>query len=168
MTKESVNKGSALSWLILGVIGLLLILGRNIVKDVFYIVLAVGLILSAAAGVAGWWKTKSKKPSEIARLLGSVILIIVGIWILTHPSRFDAIVNILIGAVMILAGVSWLLRGRAAGRDMLTMCLSVVAVILGVIVICSRAATSWPIVLEGASLIYTAVAGFIADRRFGA
>ena len=168
MAKGSINKGSALSWLLLGVIGVLLIVGRNFIKDVFYIVLAVGLILSAAAGIFGWWKEKSKKPAEIARLLGSALLVIVGIWILTHPGTFDAIVNVLIGAVLILAGGSWFVRGWSAERDLFPMVLGGVGVALGIVVICSKAATGWPIVLEGAGLIYTAVAGFLSERRFGA
>lgn len=49
----------------------------------------------------------------------------------------------------------------------LTICMIVIgaiALILGLIIACSNAATSWVIVAEGIGLIYTAITGFIGEK----
>ncbi|MBQ8160817.1 MAG: DUF308 domain-containing protein [Clostridia bacterium] len=160
------NKGNLISWLILLVLGLMLIVGRNIVKDALYIIFAAGLIISAAAGIFGWWKEKKKSRDAIVNLLGCLCLLGIGIWILTRPSEFDTFLNVLIGLVLMVTGVQWLIRGLRGERDTLMIVLGAISLILGLIIACSSAATSWAVIAEGVGLIYAAVTGFIAEKRF--
>ena len=57
---------------------------------------AVSSIPNALSGIYSWWKTKSRKPEAIARLIGSLAFLGLGLWILL------AIVFIA-GAVVLLA-----------------------------------------------------------------
>lgn len=160
------NKSNLVSWLILLVLGLMLIIGRKLVKDALYIVFAVGLILSAAAGILGWWKEKNRSKDAILNLLGCLALLGIGIWILTNPVAFDTLLNVLIGLVLMVTGVQWLIRGYKQGKDMLIMIMGGISLVLGLIIACSNAATSWAVIAEGAGLIYTAITGVIAEKRF--
>ncbi len=163
---SKINKGGLMTWLILGILGVLLILGQQFIKDVMYIVMAIGLILAALASIWAWWKEKSTSKDAITTLLGSILLLIIGIWILTHASTFDAIINLSIGIILIVSGIRWFYRGWKIFDDRLMMVLSVIEILLGIFIACTGVATGWPIIVEGAGLIYTALTGFIAEKRF--
>ena len=163
---EKTNKGNLVAWLILGVLGILLIVGQKLIKDVFYIVMAVGLILAAIAGIVGWWKERSFGLSSVVSLLGSVVLLVIGIWILRHPGQFDTMINVMIGLVLIISGLRWITFGWRSGKDYIMLATGAIALILGLIIALTNAATSWLVIAEGVGLIYTAIIGFIAEKRF--
>ena len=50
---------------------------------------------------------------------------------------------------------------------MIIIVMGAIALILGLIIACSNADTSWVIVAEGVGLMYTAITGFIGEKRFG-
>ena len=113
-----------------------------------------------------WWKEKSRNKDAILNVLGCLVLLGIGIWILTNPVAFDTLLNVLIGLVLMVTGVLWLIRGYRQGKDLLIMIMGGIALVLGLIIACSNSATSWAVIAEGAGLIYTAITGFIAERRF--
>ena len=164
---KKANKANLITWLILGVLGLMLIIGKKVIKDALYIVMAVGLIIAAASGILGWWKEKSRSKDAIISLLGSLALLGIGLWIITNPTAFDTFLNVIIGLVLMITGVLWLVRGWRESKDMIIIVMGAIALILGLIIACSNAATSWVIVAEGVGLIYTAITGFIGEKRFG-
>ncbi|MBQ9196290.1 MAG: hypothetical protein IJ157_03515 [Clostridia bacterium] len=157
-------KSGILHWLILAALGLALIIGHNLAQDIIGKILAVGLILSAASGIIGWCKTKSKSPDAMASLLGNILICLVGLWILFNTQRFISLINVVIGVVIILIGAQNLYRGYKLGLK-LHMILAVVAIILGIIVVFYNAATSLPVICQGVGLIYTAVVGYLGDRN---
>ena len=160
--------GSAFAhWLILAVLGVVIILGRQLAKNIVYTIIGAGLILVAAAGVADWWKEKSTKPEALSRLIGSVVFCAIGLWILLNPGAFDTLLNVVIGLVLIVAGLIWFARGWKLGKDGLILTLSAIAVILGLIIACNNAATTWVVIAEGIGLIYVGVSGMITEKRFG-
>ena len=161
------RRGNLVTWLILGVLGVLLIAFRETIKDIFYIVMGVGLILAAVSSLVSWWKNRQYRKTDISSVLGSAVLLVIGIWIITNPARFDSLINWVIGIILIVTGLQWVIRGWNLGRDILMICIGVIPVILGIIVIASNAATGWPIIVEGIGLIYTAVSGFVGERKFG-
>jgi len=59
-----------------------------------------------------------------------------------------------------------LVRGWKANKDIIMIVMGAIALILGLIIACSNAATSWVIVAEGIGLIYTAITGFIGEKKF--
>ena len=59
-------KKHTVHWLILAALGIFLIIGHNLALNIVTKIIAVALILTAAGGVAGWWKTKSRKTEDIA------------------------------------------------------------------------------------------------------
>ena len=160
------NKANLITWLVLGILGLMLIVGKKVIKDALYIVMAVGLIIAAVSGILGWWKEKSRSKDAIISLLGSLALLGIGLWIITNPTAFDTFLNVIIGLVLMITGVMWLVRGCKANKDIIMIVMGAIALILGLIIACSNAATSWVIVAEGIGLIYTAITGFIGEKKF--
>ena len=163
---KKANKANLITWLVLGILGLMLIVGKKVIKDALYIVMAVGLIIAAVSGILGWWKEKSRSKDAIISLLGSLALLGIGLWIITNPTAFDTFLNVIIGLVLMIIGVIWLVRGWKANKDIIMIVMGAIALILGLIIACSNAATSWVIVAEGIGLIYTAITGFIGEKKF--
>ena len=163
---KKANKANLITWFVLGILGLMLIIGKKVIKDALYIVMAVGLIIAAVSGILGWWKEKSRSKDAIISLLGSLALLGIGLWIITNPTAFDTFLNVIIGLVLMITGVIWLVRGWKANKDIIMIVMGAIALILGLIIACSNAATSWVIVAEGIGLIYTAITGFIGEKKF--
>lgn len=157
-------KSGYLFWLILGALGLFLIFGHNLAQEIICKIIAVALILSAASGVIAWWKEKSKSPEALASLLGSALFCVFGLWILFNTQRFINLINIVLGAVIIISSLYSLYRSYKLGLKM-HMILAAVGVVLGIVVACYNAATTLPVVLEGISLVYAAVTGFLAEKE---
>ena len=162
---KKTDKGNWITWLILLAVGVLLIIGKDLVKDALYMVAAIGLILASVVGAVSWWREKPHQVGEMPGLLGYIVTLVAGIWILTNPGTFDRLLNVLIGLILIGSGIQWFFRARKFGGDRMIMVISVMTVILGLIIACYNAATSWPIVVEGIALIYTAVAGWLSEWR---
>ena len=163
---KKANKANLITWLVLGILGLMLIVGKKVIKDALYIVMAVSLIIAAVSGVLGWWKEKSRSKDAIISLLGSLALLGIGLWIITNPTAFDTFLNVIIGLVLMITGVIWLVRGWKESKDIIMIVMGAIALILGLIIACSNAATSWVIIAEGIGLIYTAITGFIGEKKF--
>ena len=161
------NAGNLSRWVILGALGLLLIVAQRLAKDIVYTVFAIGLLMAGGAGVFGWWQTRSVQRDNLLSLAGSAAMIVVGLWILRNPETFDEVVNIIIGLVLIVAGVYWLSFSLKPVRNTLMIVLGAVAIILGVIIASTHAGTTWLVTAEGVSLIYTAVTGLLSEKIFG-
>ena len=159
------NKQKFIPWLIMAAMGIFLIIGHGLALDIMGKVLAVGLIVTAAAGVITFFRTKEKKSQDIAKLIGFAVLCILGIWILLNTPTFITVINVVLGAIMILSGVLNLYHGWKMGKDIPTIVLSLVGIVLGFIIAFNNAATTWMTVMEGIGLIYSAVTGFISERK---
>ena len=165
MANSAWKKVSGIHWLILGVLGLLMILFREPFKDIMYALLGIGLIAVAVLGAADWWKTRSKSPDAIAKLLGYILLCLAGIWIMTHPAAFDKLINVVIVGILIIYGVFCLIRAMRPNKDVLWIVLSAAAIVLGLVIVCNNAATTWVVIAEGFGLIYTAVTGWLTEKK---
>ena len=158
------RNGNTLYWIVLAALGVFLIFGHNAALDIVCKVVAGALVLAAAAGIYDWWKTKSKSPDAIAKLLGSLIFCAIGLWTFFKTDSFVKLLNVVIGAVMIVSGALALYRGWKYGASRASMILSALAVLLGLFIACSNAATTGFVIAEGVALVYTAVPGLLAER----
>ena len=158
------NKGNMLSWLVLGLVGVLTIIFKTQVKNVLYIIAGAGLMVMAAISIISCIRGKSKDKNTVIQLAGSAILFIIGLLILCNPSAFDKFINIIIGVVIALAGLMWLFKGLKA-KDVLTIVLGAIAVILGIFIAVNSSATNTVITIAGIGLIYVAVSGIISELR---
>ncbi len=161
------KKTNDFSWLIIGLVGVLLIVGQKFIKNALYMVMALGLIAAAVANIQRWWRDRDRSVDGIVRLLGSLAMLGIGIWILFHPTAFDTIINVLIGLILIITGVVWIVRGFRMGRDMVVIVMAAIAVVLGLLIACTNGATGLPVVLAGLGLIYSALAGIVGEKRLG-
>lgn len=127
---------------------------------------AVSSIPNALSGIYSWWKTKSRKPEAIARLIGSLAFLGLGLWILLATGDFISFINVALGFVIILSAALTLYRGFKDGRHLPTIILAVVGIALGLIIACTNAATTWLVYCEGLGLIYASVTGFMGERRY--
>ena len=122
------NKSNQASWLILGILGLVLILGRNAFKNILYVLVGIGLIVAAAAGLAGWWQNQKTDRRGRINLAACAAMLIAGIWFVTHPKAIDTLLNVLIGLALVIFGIVWILQARNP-RDNVTLYLGIGAVV---------------------------------------
>ena len=159
------SKQKFLPWLVMALLGIFLIVGRGLVQDIIGKVFAIGLILTAGSGFIAWWKNKGKKADDVARMIGYVLLFLLGIWILFNTARFISLINVIIGLIVIIMSLLNLFHGWKSGKDVFTMVVSCIGIILGIVIVTTNAATAWLPVAEGIGLIYTAITGFISERK---
>ena len=157
------EKSRILHWLILAALGLALIIGHNLAQDIIGKMIAVGLILVAVFGLVAWWKEKDSSIGSLATLLGEIAFLLLGFWILFNTSRFISIINVVIGAVIILIGAKNLILGIKFTFK-LQIILAIIAIILGIIVVFYNAATTFPVICQGIGLIYTAAVGYLGEK----
>ncbi len=158
-------KKNTINWIILGALGLFLIFGHNAAVNIICKVVAIGLLLAAAYGVFAWWKTKSKAPDGLARLAGSLAFCALGLWILFKTDSFVKFINVVIGLAIIIAGAFSLYHAWKSGGSKVSLILPALAIALGIIIACWNAATTWFVVGEGFGLLYTAITGFLGERK---
>lgn len=159
------GKGNIIQWIILAGLGVFLILGNRLAQGIMGKVFAIALLAVAISGIWAWWKGKQKTPDAIARLCGSIVMGGVGAWALLDTTAFITFLNVVLGLIMIVTGVLGFCRGWKAGKDKLTMILAVIGMILGLVIACNNAATTWVTIAEGIGLIYTAVTGFLGEWK---
>lgn len=164
MSSGKTNQGKRINWIILGALGLFLIIGRHMAKDLLYRILGIGLMLASGAIVADWLKDKNRKQDSAVFLMGGVLVFFIGLWILFHPGTLDRFINVLIGGVLIVCGIQWLTRGSSGKKDSFTIALSVGSIILGTVIAFTNAATTWLVIAEGFGLIFAAINGAVAER----
>lgn len=155
---------SLTAWMILAVLGVFLIIGRNTALHIVCRVIGIGLLLAAASGVYSWWKTKSKKVEHIARLIGSLVILGLGFWVLLATGDFLSFLNVALGFVIILASGLTLYHGMKE-KHAPTIVLAVAGIALGLITACTGTEAAWLVYCEGLGLIYAAVIGFLGERR---
>ncbi len=152
------------SWLVIGLVGLGLILFRRPLENFLYILLGLGLLLTAGAGLFNWFQTRSRTADGIIQLVGCAIVALIGIWILTHPDAFRSLLNWAIGLVLIISGGTWLARNEGFRRSTLVGVLAVVAVVAGLCSILFGHMITWLLYAAGLALIYTAVTGWFSEK----
>ena len=155
-----------LSWILLGVLGLLCIIFSKTMTNVVEIILGIGLILVGLGSAIGWWQQgRSRSRNDLIVLLVAVGAIALGIWILTHLKSFDRILNIVIGAGLIIAGVQHLiLNWKTLALNTITV-MAGLAVVLGIVILVRSNATTIPFVLAGIGMIYAAVCGVVNELK---
>ena len=155
------------TWLILGVIGLFLIFFNKVAQSILSKVFAVGLLLSAASGILAWWRGRKTDAAPVSRLVGSTVMLLIGIWIFTSTGSFISLLNKIIGLIVIVLCASHFMRGWQSGRFKPVMILSALGVVGGLVIFFWNAGTGLYTAAEGASLVYTAATGFVAEKRLG-
>ncbi len=162
---KNARKTNIIYSLLLGLLGIALIVFQTTAKHVVYAVIGIGLIAAALIGLIGWFQLGDRRnASHISQLLGSIVLGLMGLWILTHASGFDKLINWIIGIVLIVTGVQWLIRNRGPFRSKAVSVLAVISILIGVIVAIYQMGTSLPVIAQGISLIYSAAMGLIGER----
>ena len=165
MSDSNKNAGNLFRWVILGILGIFLVFSGHSALNIVYAVFAIGLMLAAAAGIYGWWQARKAGMDDLVGVISSIVMFIVGLWILRNPNSFDRIINMVIGIVLIVSGANWLSINSRAG-DRLMSVLSIIAIVVGVFIALSHTATNWVATACGFALIYAAVAGFISEKAF--
>ena len=156
------------SLVILGILGILLIVWPGATLTIVCRLAAIALLLVAAAGIYTWFKDKSKKPSDLARLIGSAAAAVIGLWILFNTASFEKLIPTLLGIVMIIYGAIELYKAFKGGKNPVSMGLSAVAIIFGLIIAMNPFATiKATVVCAGVALVYSAVTGILNELKLG-
>lgn len=166
MKKE--NAGRLLTYLAMGVLGLLLIIFRERSMELLFRVAGIGLIVIGVIGLVGSLRrTGGSKDRVTAELLLSAAIAAVGIWVLSNPLAFEHAINFLVGAVLIAVGVMMFLRCRKNGGKRSDLILSGSVALMGILVFVFKITVfstlaKWAIAACGVALIYTAVTGVLS------
>ncbi len=153
-----------ISWLVLGLVGLFLIFFQRPLKNILYIVVGIGMLGSAVAGIFAWFQDRSRSAGSVSEVVTYVVLALLGLWILTHRYTFDRLINMVIGMLMIVSGVSWLIRNNGFEGGRLIALLAVIGVVLGLVVMTAGVGTTWILTAAGIALVYCAVSGWLSER----
>ena len=166
--KANDNKKNIPSLLIMGLLGLFLILWPNASLNIAGKLAGIALLLIAAAGIYTWLKEKSRKPSDLARLIGSAAAAIIGLWIIVNTRTFEKFIPVVLGIAMIVFGATELYRAFKGGRNAVSMVLAAIAVVLGLVVAFNPFATiKLTVICAGIALLYTAVTGIMNEMKLG-
>ena len=159
------GSSSVIKWGLLAILGLVLIFGHNAALNVVCKIVAIGLILVAAAGIYDWFKTKSRDRDAMTTLLGSAVVGLIGIWMLCNTQLFIKIINVVIGLVVAVPSAVYLYRTYKGDRNMTTMIICAVGIVLGLVICFNNAATTWVVVAAGVGLLDVAITGFLAENK---
>ena len=155
------------SWLILGAVGLFLIFFNRSAQDILSKIFAAGLILTAASGILAWWRSRKYDAAPVSRIIGSAVLLLLGLWIFTHTESFTGLLNKIIGLIVVVLCGTHFMRGWQTGRFRPVMILSALGIIAGFVIFFWNAGTGLFVTVEGISLVYAAVTGYLAEKRLG-
>ena len=157
---KQLNTADAARWAVPGILGLLLVIFAKSLTSAAEVILGIGLILAGATGVISWWQTRAARRTDGTMvLIGSVLGIGLGLWILTHLHTFDAVLKFILGALLILAGGQWLLLNRRTlGLNLITV-LAGLSVVLGIVILFTKSGLAWPLRLVGIGLMVNAACG---------
>ncbi len=135
-----------------------------------FIAVAVGIILIAIGGIYVISKLINQENKFTGMLVGFIVLIL-GVWILVHPTSAASIIPIVIGVVLVASGVQELRLSFAAKNVDATkwgwmIVGSVVTIIFGIICICMAfAILKTAMRLLGLFLIYDGVSSMVMVRH---
>ncbi len=159
------TRTNMLYWVLMGLVGLIMIIFRWQAKHLLYLMLGIGMLVTAGTGVAGWYQErKAGLPNGLIQLAGCVILAFLGVWVLTHAGAFDRLLNRVIGIVLIVTGVQWLLRNQGLAGSRPIALMACACIILGLLVALTRLGTTIPVVIAGGALVCGALAGAVAEK----
>ena len=161
------KKISLLSWIILGIVGILTIILSREVEKVIYIIIGIALMLMAVVSVISCINGKNAKAvfkNNMLQIILTLIVFLAGLWIVINPTGFGKLLNIVIGLGMLVAGAIWLYRGIKL-KDVFISVIGGIAVVFGIIIAVNHSATSGIIVAAGIGLIYTSICGIITQLR---
>ncbi len=162
------GKKNISSLIVLGILGILLIVWPGATLNLVCKLAGIALVLVAACGIYTWLKDKSKKPADLARLIGSAAAALFGIWIFFNTASFEKLIPTLLGIVMIIYGALELYKAYKGGKNPVSMALAAVAVVLGLIVAFNPfSALKATVVCVGIALLYTAVTGILNEMKLG-
>ena len=134
------------------------------------IAVAVGIILIAIGGIYVISKLVNQENKFTGMLVGFIVLIL-GVWILVHPTSAASIIPIVIGVVLVASGVqelrlSFAAKNVDAAKWGWMIVGSVVTIIFGIICICMAfAILKTAMRLLGLFLIYDGVSSMVMVRH---
>ncbi len=159
-------KGYAFYGLLLIVLGIFIIIGHNMALDIICKVVGLMMLLSAAGGLVFCFRHWHERTPELfANVTGTVIALILGLWCVFGTDSFVSLLNILLGVSMIVAGATGMVQGGRGERDILSMILSAICIVLGFIVCFTHVGTSWLTIMMGISLIFTGISSLVTTGR---
>lgn len=155
------NRDNGIYWIMLGVLGIFLIIAHNFALEIVCKVIGIGMIVSAAYGLADYYKYRDNSK----RLAGSIICLLAGIWIFGSTGQFITFINVFLGLILIISGAAGFYSKWTMGIRNATLIFSCITILFGIVIACNNAATSWVTIGAGIGLVYSAVTGYLGSRR---
>lgn len=134
--------------------------------------ITVGVVLMGCGAIEAvlFALDKEKSALDVGRLIGGIILFILGLYLLLNPDTLARILNWFFGSIIILYGlvnlVSSFLSKKLGGRWWISLLLSICAILLGVVILLDPFKTVTILMyVVGGTLIIAAITGIITTIR---
>ena len=134
--------------------------------------ITVGVVLMGCGAIEAvlFALDKEKSALDVGRLIGGIILFILGLYLLLNPDTLARILNWFFGSIIILYGlvnlVSSFLSKKLGGRWWISLRLSICAILLGVVILLDPFKTVTILMyVVGGTLIIAAITGIITTIR---
>jgi uncharacterized membrane protein HdeD (DUF308 family) len=141
---KALGKNAAISALALILIGIMFLISP--VSSMVTIARAIGIILMIAGILEIVVAVRSTGRPISLLTAGSLLLVLVGLWVFLHPSFILSSINLVLGVIIVVSAVSSLGQAaqiRRSGWDSsLSMVLSIAGIILGVLIILNPFSTA--------------------------
>ncbi len=151
---------NSIYWILLGALGIFLIIGHNMALSIVCKVIGACMAISAVLGIIDYLKNKDMP----AKLAGGIISLLLGLWIFGNSGQFITLINVVIGVIIALSGAFNLYRGLKACKAKISLIFPCISILIGIIIACNNAATSWATIAAGVGLLYSAVTGYLGLR----
>ena len=160
---KALGKNAAISALALILIGIMFLISP--VSSMVTIARAIGIILMIAGIMEIVIAVRSTGRPISLLTAGSLLLVLVGLWVFLHPSFILSSINLVLGVIIVVSAVSSLGQAaqiRRSGRDSsLSMVLSIAGIILGVLIIVRpESFVEFIIILAGAFILLSGIMNF--------
>ncbi|MBR2570649.1 MAG: DUF308 domain-containing protein [Clostridia bacterium] len=158
---------NTLPLIVIGILGVLLILWPGTTLNLVCKLAGIALLLVGASSLYQWWQDKDRKAASAAQVIGSVVALALGLWILLHTRAFESLIQFVLGIVMIAYGALELYRAVKDGQGTVLKVLPIVALVLGLIICFKPFGSNIRMfsVFAGIALIYTSVTGLLGERK---
>lgn len=134
--------------------------------------ITVGVVLMGCGAIEAvlFALDKEKSALDVGRLIGGIILFILGLYLALNPDTLARILNWFFGSIIIFYGivnlVSAVLSKKLGGRWWIPLLLSICAILLGIVILLDPFKTVTILMyVVGATLIIAAVTGIITTVR---
>ena len=158
------NALSLLGSVVLILIGLYVVIHPGSSLNMVVKIVGIALIIYGAIGVVGYLTGKSEK--NTVNFIVAILIVIVGLFFFTSPSKVVSFFPTVTGILLIVAGVRDILSAIRTKGNLVPLVLAIITLIFGLIILLNPFGTVEILAtVFGIALIYNGITSLIGARK---